>query len=1089
MKHAAEFEQAHKDAAPNAFTQLALRSARIAAALAVFSCPVAFAQDEILLLEEDDDAPALIEEEAEDAYDEDAYDAPAPQISNIARVRDTAAQDYQAVPDAPEAPAAQPGAPNAMPQARPAGQPGAPGQPGQLSAQQPQERTAASPNKQIAQNVAGTQLKPFFAPPARDSAIDGEDLPLARVLYGSYSPADRSRRLRAYWDLSGRYAYYNLCAKNHEYIRSCCNKILTKYNNQLPPAVNTLANSVLKNAQQLRETARLDLLQGQYDYDAAFSTPAGRRAALDRALSSNIKMTKTFGGQTVVLYVPSTMPATDYYETRYDELVAARRAPSAEAARLNALLPLLYETTQSRASQAANEKAIFEAAYSAQTPAETELFAASDRYFRAQKEAIYAVVRYNTAIALYSCETVPGSVNGEALLRTLNQRVGAPNEQQQQQQQRPQQPATAATYRSTYATLPGYPADALAYDAATAYAPYYGYNALVLPGYRDMNAPAPTPTAQYYAPAAAGYARILPGYALNDELAVNAVNTNTTAVPAPLETLSQLDAEALNTVETSLAQLDLPAESLQDLLDAPSLAQAEELLKAQDLPVSPLTQVSYTAVKEDESAKLAEEAAKKAAEEEAKRKADEEAAKKAAEEEAKRKADEEAAKKAAEEEAKRKADEEAAKKAAEEEAAKKAAEEEAAKKAAEEEAAKKAAEEEAAKKAAEEAAKKAEEETAKPAEDDTPGTMAQVAPKPALVEVGFGRSVDAAMPSDDFAPFIITGYEQPNSPPQWALPATRVAPPVVTPTNDGASWKAFEAELANFFADMLAEPTASDDNATAPIVRAQAPQVESNVPSYETAQRQAAESEKKAADVDYKRAQTVAELYFAKQELKSNTDTGISERYYALSDVFARASAAPVMRYELAKTYWELQGAIASQRVEELVYKQYLAAYSTTKDQYVMSQAYGAQARCTDAQGKTRDLQLRLLRLMNVSPGYGYPVPTTIPFCGEKFNFGAPASFNDHMTRAAGLIRERLALAQNLSANLAEPQKTLALNTQNAQDLQTASVALEKQRELVLAYLRQMIELNVAIAEYTAFFPANVSNDVFVKALSGRESK
>jgi hypothetical protein len=55
--------------------------------------------------------------------------------------------------------------------------------------------------------------------------------------------------------------------------------------------------------------------------------------------------------------------------------------------------------------------------------------------------------------------------------------------------------------------------------------------------------------------------------------------------------------------------------------------------------------------------------------------------------------------------------------------------------------------------------------------------------------------------------------------------------------------------------------------------------------------------------------------------------------------------------------------------------------------------------------------------------------------------------------------------------------------------MQTAVAALESQRELALSYIKLIVDLNTSIAEYVAFYPALVSNDQFVRALSGKDKE
>ena len=312
--------------------------------------------------------------------------------------------------------------------------------------------------------------------------------------------------------------------------------------------------------------------------------------------------------------------------------------------------------------------------------------------------------------------------------------------------------------------------------------------------------------------------------------------------------------------------------------------------------------------------------------------------------------------------------------------------------------------------------------------------------------------------------------------------------------NDGAFWRGLDADALQFFREILTPSTVLADAESEPIVRGQdatfapAPSTQ-QAGSYESAQAANAAQAAAEANFDYKRAETVVALYFAPVQPQSNGATGISERAFSLHDAASRIPAYPDARFAVAKTYWELQGAIAAQRVEEIVYSNYLREFNANSNDFIKTRALGAQARRTEAQTKVRNLQIKLLRVSNYSPSYGYPVPTTVPFCGKSFNLGHPQMFNAHMTRSCGLILERLKSAQELSTKLVEPQNTLALNLSTASDMQTAVAALESQRELALSYIKLIVDLNTSIAEYVAFYPALVSNDQFVRALSGKDKE
>ncbi|MBP3557938.1 MAG: hypothetical protein J6K20_09610, partial [Thermoguttaceae bacterium] len=274
---------------------------------------------------------------------------------------------------------------------------------------------------------------------AKNAGVVGEPLSLEKLLYGVYSPRERYRRLAAYWDLVGKRAYVNLCAECAGFANEGAAKAQKKYEGATVPQETTalLAASRLVAAQR-REAARIDFVRSQHAFDAAFSSPAARRAAWERrrreaqAAASSADAAKVAAANvgtptSPVLYVPIAAPTVDVYATRFDE-IARRRRVSSEAARLNVALPLLYEATQSRAEQARVEWSNLNAAFLAAETSEATFFAALDRYFNASREMLAAATRYNQAIAAYVAETTPGTLQGTAFLKTLNQRssVAAP---------------------------------------------------------------------------------------------------------------------------------------------------------------------------------------------------------------------------------------------------------------------------------------------------------------------------------------------------------------------------------------------------------------------------------------------------------------------------------------------------------------------------------------------------------------------------------------------------------------------------------------------------------------------------------------
>jgi hypothetical protein len=141
--------------------------------------------------------------------------------------------------------------------------------------------------------------------------------------------------LAAYWDLVGKRAYFNLCAECASFANECAAKAQKKYDGATVPQETAalLAASRLVAAQR-REAARIDFIRAQHAFDAAFSSPAARRAAWERrryeaqvaassASAAKTAVDKVGTPTSPVLYVPTAFPSVDVYETRFDEI--ARR--------------------------------------------------------------------------------------------------------------------------------------------------------------------------------------------------------------------------------------------------------------------------------------------------------------------------------------------------------------------------------------------------------------------------------------------------------------------------------------------------------------------------------------------------------------------------------------------------------------------------------------------------------------------------------------------------------------------------------------------------------------------------------------------
>ncbi|MCF0234898.1 MAG: hypothetical protein HUK22_07980 [Thermoguttaceae bacterium] len=298
--------------------------------------------------------------------------------------------------------------------------PNAPQNPASGAPGAPNANSNAADASAASENLAEKQLAPLFQlPAANDQSISCSPLALEKLLYGVASPAERYRRLRAYWDFSEKFASYNAAVAYSKLFDQCLLAVQTKRGSldSLPTELRASLAAGRLVAKERVNAAKLIFQKNQYDFDAAFSTPSGRAFARSQ---SDAKI----GSGGAILYAPSAVPATGRYKTRYEEMSQTRRL-SLEAARLSVALPLASQALESRAQQTTQAYANLNAAFSASVLNEAQLFAALDAYAAAREELLAAAIRYNQAIAAYVAETVPANVDITTLLAAIGQRPSA----------------------------------------------------------------------------------------------------------------------------------------------------------------------------------------------------------------------------------------------------------------------------------------------------------------------------------------------------------------------------------------------------------------------------------------------------------------------------------------------------------------------------------------------------------------------------------------------------------------------------------------------------------------------------------------
>ncbi|MDO5309571.1 MAG: hypothetical protein Q4G03_08800 [Planctomycetia bacterium] len=917
-------------------------------------------------------------------------------------------------------------------------------------------------DNRASENVAAAQVEQFYKI-AESKEIDGEPLSLERTLNGVYHPNERLRRLIAYWDLASKYATYNLSLKYYNFAQECVGKISN--GGALSQETSQLANSARQLATQRRQAARLSFIQAQYDFDAAFTTPAGRRAAINRASYYSAQGGKMIGVDSAVLYIPSALPSTESYNTRYAQAAQVRRM-STEATRLYALLPLLYDSLQTRAVQTQNEFAVLIGAYQGQNVSPVALFSALDNYYDAANEMIAAAMRYNQAIAAYVAQTVPGSVQGATLLATLNQR-----------------PGSEQTYRSS------------APDSSRAPAQNEG----------APNSPSARPPQAYFSPYEydARYAEVLPGlFRIDAPFAPYGYGVAVTPEPIITASLSSfasnfsalppafadVGAQNANTPESLIAVASAQNENAQVTFQnvsyqattpqtppesAPAAATppttTPEPVVAPETPANPPTDAAPTEIPAEEPAADPTDAEQASTEEQPSQPDDNEPGDSSSDTMAKNSGNArfplilfvtgyerefnlpwrpDANSQFNSHESRRS------------------------------------------------------EPTRTPdgayinhkIEDEELAFFLELS-RDALAQINDNDDSDAndvdtiLRGQDDQGLSLLEddsiGYSPNPQAPQGAPGGAPSAPggaPGGVPGAPGG-------------APQFGAPGGSVGGAP----NGQFGQGAANTPNGASSP-----SSNATRSGDSAKAKLIARTLFAQSVSDlSDQDKGVYERPISLYDALYNVPANADARYNATCAYWKLQGATARLRVEQTLLTNYRRLYNYAREnsqggtedsqnrvaRQCLSAAFRAEARVSEATALKRATQVDLLqRIGGRVDTSNYPLPSTLPFCGDVFHDGDPGVYNAHMRRTLGVIPQRIQALQDLGATFGSPESLLSLdaNADGRIDPEVALAVLEKKRQVALLFIDAELALNFAIAEYVAYFPANVSNEAYVEALIGR---
>jgi hypothetical protein len=254
-------------------------------------------------------------------------------------------------------------------------------------------------------------MRALLVTPTNDQ-LAGVPLSLGSALRDATTRADQTERAQAYWDLSAAVAQYYLA---------------------------------------LLERAELPALaQGIAAPAAAWTdavADAAKRIELTRqsAIAAQLKLHRLMGASaSPSLPLPADSPHCGRYNTRYDEIFAAR--PAAAAAQLNSLLPLLHQelVSNTRLVADAHEWLTYVSEHRQDGNDGAGVLRSYQLMTERRRAFIEAARQYNCAIASYSELATPEQVGPDRLVAMLI-RVsnGAANEDDIQQTSALDDPAAA----------------------------------------------------------------------------------------------------------------------------------------------------------------------------------------------------------------------------------------------------------------------------------------------------------------------------------------------------------------------------------------------------------------------------------------------------------------------------------------------------------------------------------------------------------------------------------------------------------------------------------------------------------------------
>lgn len=213
-------------------------------------------------------------------------------------------------------------------------------------------------------------------------------------------------------------------------------------------------------------------------------------------------------------------------------------------------------------------------------------------------------------------------------------------------------------------------------------------------------------------------------------------------------------------------------------------------------------------------------------------------------------------------------------------------------------------------------------------------------------------------------------------------------------------------------------------------------------------------------------------------------------------------------RLEVVECYWKLRAKIAELGIENGVlfslqqmsnnFDRQLAPLGdrATPDLISLGGAFkaavfGSLSRIAKMKIDIRYLQIELMQQIGQTTENGWPLPSSVPYCGPTYRLESDRASRTTFTLATEsiLIPEKLESAQAMGIRMGTPAELFRPNIaaiSTPADGYLYLKTLDNKRQIAILFVSQIVSLNNSIARYvTDFSTSTIPNDDFVKSLIG----